>query len=287
MCGMSIDLHAHSTVSDGTDTPTGVVLAAREAGLRVVALTDHDTFDGIAEATAAGARVGVEVLPGMEMSCEREGVSVHLVTYGCDPAYAPLQAELAKIRGGRDERVGAIAEKLQRLGMEVTAEEILAKAGDAASVGRPHVADVLIQKGYVEDRSDAFDRYLYEGGPAFVPRYMCELERAIRLVHRAKGLAFLAHPWGRGSRSALPPEYVEHLAVDLELEGIEVDHPDHDAATRELLTELGFRAGLIRTGVSDYHGLGKATPLGENTTRPSAYQEVLRRIRLRGGVLPG
>lgn len=284
---MAIDLHVHSSVSDGTDTPTSLVLAAREAGLKVIGLTDHDTFDGLAEAAAAGNRIGVEVLPGLEMSCGRDGVSVHLVAYGCDPSYAPLAEELAKIRDHRNGRLHEIAEKLTALGMPVTVEEIHEQSAAATSIGRPHVADLLVKKGYARDRRDAFDRLLHEGGPAYVPRYLCELEKGIRLVHRAKGAAFIAHPWGRESRRVLPAEYLEHLARECELEGIEVDHPDHDEQTRELLTELGYRTGLIRTGVSDYHGAGKATPLGANTTRQSGYQEILRRIRLRGGVLPG
>lgn len=284
---MAIDLHVHSSVSDGTDTPTRLVLAAVEAGLTVIALTDHDTFDGLHEAAEAAKRVGLEVLGGVEISCEREGVSVHLVAYGCDPTYRPLLDELARIRGDRRERIVAMVGRLVALGLDITIEDVAAQAAQATSIGRPHVADALVAKGYVADRAEAFDRFLHEGGPAYVPRYACELERAIRLVHRAKGVAVIAHPWGRGSRHVLPAEYLEHLARDLELDGIEVEHPDHDAATRALLTELGYRTGLIRTGVSDYHGTGKSdTRLGLNTTRASGYSEILKRIRQRGGVVP-
>ena len=284
---MRIDLHTHSAVSDGTDTPTGLVLRAVAAGLDVIALTDHDTFDGLLEAQEAGRRAGIVVLGGIEMSCQHSGHPVHLVGYGCERTSPALLSELARVRAGRVGRLGAAVERLNAVGLEITVEEVLAQAGSSPSVGRPHIADVLIGKGYVVDRGEAFLRYLAEGRPGYVPRYSTPLERGIDLIHQAHGVAVIAHPWGRGNRDVLPAPYLESLVREHGLEGIEVDHQDHDAATRSLLFEMGGRLGLIRTGSSDYHGLGKRDhELGCNLTRATAYRDILRRIAARGGELP-
>ncbi|MEL4357572.1 MULTISPECIES: PHP domain-containing protein [unclassified Luteococcus] len=283
---MRIDLHTHSVVSDGTDTPTRLVLKAMEVGLDVIALTDHDTFDGIPEAIEAGKRIGVKVLCGIEMSTQVDGHSVHLLGYGCDPFHRPLVSELAKIRVARTGRLKAFAERMTELGMPLTVDDIIAAAGASPSIGRPHVADAMVAKGYVKDRDDAFDQWLRDDKPGYVPRYACELGAAIDLIHDAHGIAVLAHPWGRGNEKVLTAELIEKLATQHGLEGIEVNHPDHDERARELLFALGGRLGLIRTGSSDYHGLGKRNnPLGCENTRDTAYREMLRRIRLRGGIV--
>ncbi len=284
---MRIDLHTHSAVSDGTDTPTGLVLAAVAAGLDVISLTDHDTFAGIAEAQEAGRRAGLEVLGGVEMSCEHSGRPVHLVGYGCDRACAPLLAELARLRAARAGRLQVMVERLVGLGLAVTVDEVLATAAASPSVGRPHVADVLVAKGYVADRAEAFEKYLAEGRPGYVPRYSTPLEQAIDLIHLAHGVAVVAHPWGRGNREVMTAPYLESLAHEHGLDGIEVEHQDHDAETRSLLFAMGGRLGLIRTGSSDYHGRGKLDhELGCNLTRASAYRDIVRRIGERGGDLP-
>ena len=284
---MRIDLHAHSTVSDGTDTPTGLVLKAVAAGLDVVALTDHDTFDGVLEAQEAGRRAGIVVLGGIEVSCEHLGRPVHLVGYGCDRGAPRLLTELARVRSARSGRLQAMVDKLVALGLEVSVDDVLAQAGSSPSVGRPHVADALVGKHYVADRDEAFRLYLAEGRPGYVPRYSIPLEQGIDLVHAAHGVAVIAHPWGRGNRDVLTAPYLETLVRDHGLEGIEVDHQDHDPATRSLLFEMGGRLGLIRTGSSDYHGRGKHDhELGCNLTRPSAYRDIVRRIGERGGELP-
>lgn len=283
---MRIDLHVHSNVSDGTESPTRVVFAAQEAGLDVIGLCDHDTFDGITEAREAGRRIGLSVLPGVEMSAKYKGHPVHLLGYGCDPWNRPLFTELASLRAARVERLQAFIDKLAELGVPVTEEEVAESKGLSPVLGRPHIADAMVAKGYVANRDEAFDKYLAEGRPAYVERYSTPLKDAIALIRGAKGLAVIAHPWGRGSREVLTGDALEKLAR-AGLEGIEVDHTDHDAHTRELLTELGARTGLIRTGASDYHGTGKtANPLGINTTRPTAYQEIVNRIAARGGVGP-
>lgn len=283
---MRIDLHTHSRVSDGTDTPTGLVMKALEAGLDVIALTDHDTFDGVHEAAAAGKRVGVRVVTGVEMSTELDGVSVHLLGYGCDVHHRALNEELTALRRGRAQRVPVMCDKLVALGLEISVEDVAATARSARSLGRPHVADTLVAKGYVHDRSEAFDTYLGDGMPAYVPRYNTDLVRAIGLVHAAGGAAVIAHPWGRGSRSVLTAPVLEKLVREHSLDGMEVDHEDHDAETRALLFEMGARLGLIRTGSSDHHGDGKVGhALGCNLTRKSAFMELVSRIRGRGGVV--
>lgn len=283
---MRIDLHTHSRVSDGTDSPTGLVMKASAAGLDVIALTDHDTFGGILEAQEAGKRIGVKVLCGLEMSTERGGRSVHLLGYGCDVYNRPLSEELARIRVGRTERIPATLRKLADIGLPLSVEELQAAANGAPVIGRPHIADAMVSKGYCEDRDEAFARWLHDGGPGYVPRYACPLERAIDLIHGAHGVAIIAHPWGRGNRDVLSAPYLQELVTTHGLDGIEVEHPDHDEATRSLLFEMGARLGLVRTGSSDYHGTGKKNnPLGAELTRPSAYRELLERIRRRGGVV--
>ena len=282
---MKIDLHTHSRVSDGTDTPTSLVMKAFEAGLDVIALTDHDTFGGVGEAQEAGKRIGVKVVAGIEMSTEHDGSSVHLLGYGCDPFDRELNAELARIRFGRTQRLPGMVAKLNEAGLAITLEDVLTAANGAPVLGRPHVADALVAKGYVVDRDEAFALWIGDDRPGYVHRYACPLERAIDLVHAAKGVAVIAHPWGRGGQAVLPAPYLESLARERGLEGIEVEHPDHDEETRSLLFEMGARLGLVRTGSSDYHGLGKKrNPLGANLTRPSAYRDLLARIRRRGGV---
>ena len=283
---MRIDLHTHSRVSDGTDTPTSLVLKALEAGLDVISLTDHDTFDGVAEASAAGKRVGVRVIPGIEMSTDVAGHSVHLLGYGCDMHNVALNTELAELRRGRSGRLPAMCGKLSRAGVPVTMDDIRASSPSARTLGRPHVADALVAKAYVKDRSEAFDRFLAEGKPGFVARYSTDLARAITLVHEAGGVAVIAHPWGRGNQNVVTAGLLESLVAGYGLDGIEVDHEDHDADTRRLLFEMGARLGLVRTGSSDYHGEGKnGHALGCNLTRKSAFLELLNRIRQRGGVV--
>lgn len=269
---MRIDLHTHSAVSDGTDSPAELVAAAAATGLAAVALTDHDTFDGLPEALAAGQRLGIEVVPGMELSCSRGGQSVHLLAYGADPADASLGAEMALVRDGRSSRLRPVLAKLTELGVPITEESVLSFVGSSPSVGRPHIADALIAAGHVKDRKEAFDRFLADGGPAHVERYTIDVAKGIDLVHNAGGVAVIAHPWGRGREQVLPVEVLEQLVAEHGLAGIEVDHQDHDEATRAGLRALVQRLGVLGTGSSDYHGTGKVDhDLGVNTTDPETY----------------
>jgi predicted metal-dependent phosphoesterase TrpH len=276
---MRIDLHTHSSVSDGTDTPVELVRKARSAGLDVVGLTDHDTFDGLDDAVAEGERLGIDVVRGMELSCSRKGNSVHVLAYGADPANPGLAAEMARVRDGRLGRLAGVLAKLAELGVPVSEAEVMAQVGESPSVGRPHIADALIKAGHVSDRQEAFDRFLADGGPAHVHRYTIEVERGIDLVHEAGGLAVIAHPWGRDREHVLPPSVLQALVRGHGLDGIEVDHQDHDSEARRRLRSLADSLGLLATGASDYHGTGKLDhDLGCNTTKPEVFSEMQRRL---------
>jgi predicted metal-dependent phosphoesterase TrpH len=276
---MRIDLHTHSSVSDGTDSPAELVGKAHALGLDVVALTDHDTFDGLDEAVAEGDRFGIVVVRGMELSCSRHGSSVHVLAYGADSASPGLATEMIRVRDGRLGRLAGVLAKLAALGVPVSEAEVMAQVGTSPSVGRPHIADALIMAGHVRDRQEAFDRFLADGGPAHVSRYTIEVARGIDLIHEAGGLAVIAHPWGRGREHLLPPGALEALVHDHGLDGIEVDHQDHDVETRQRLRTLADHLGVLATGSSDYHGTGKLDhDLGCNTTDPEVFYEMQRRL---------
>ncbi len=280
---MRIDLHTHSSVSDGTDTPAELVRAARDAGLDVVALSDHDTFDGLDEAVQAGEELGVVVVRAMELSCARSGSSIHLLAYGADPTAPGLAREMELVRGGRMGRLAGVVAKLAELGVPVTEAEVLVQVGESPSVGRPHIADALIAAGHVRDRKEAFDRFLADGGPAHVHRYAIGVERGIDLVHEAGGVAVIAHPWGRGREHLLPAEVLRQLVEEHGLDGLEVDHHDHDADIRHRLRKLTEELDVLATGSSDYHGTGKVDhDLGSNTTAPDVYAEIARRFSSAG-----
>jgi hypothetical protein len=278
---MTIDLHTHSAVSDGTDAPAALVRAAAAAGLTVVGLADHDTTAGWASAMAAAEGTGVEVVPAVEVSTRWRGSDVHLLALwpdGDDPAW---QAMLAQIRRSRDERLPRLLQRLAEHGVHLTEAQVRAAAAGSPSVGRPHVADAMVAAGLVADRAQAFDRWLGEGRPGHVGKQAPDLVPAIGAVRAAGGVAVLAHPWGRGSRAVLDASALAHLA-DVGLTGVEVDHVDHDGPTRAALRELAGRLGLVCTGGSDYHGAGKAgVALGAESTAPTAYA-ALQQARRRG-----
>ncbi|HKY57001.1 MAG TPA: PHP domain-containing protein [Aeromicrobium sp.] len=273
---MSIDLHTHSNRSDGTDSPTELVENAKAIGLDIVALTDHDTAVGWDEAEEAAERVGIRLVKGMEVSTELAGRSVHLLAYGLDREHAGLIGELEKVIESRTGRIPKFIEKFRLMGIEVTEEEILAKVGDADAVGRPHIADVLVERGIVATRDEAFDSLLSPGGGLYVGRYSIALPSAIELVKAAGGKAVLAHPWSRGSHKVLTPEVIAGL-VEHGLDGIEVNHADHDAEARVTLHQIAKENDLIVTGSSDYHGSGKSSDfrLGANTTDPAEFERLI------------
>lgn len=274
---MRVDLHTHSRVSDGTDSPAELVHAAKASGLDVVALTDHDTADGWTEATEAAEAAGITLVRGMEISTRFSGGGVHLLAYLPDPTYVPLQEELARILGGRDNRLPLMVDKLRSLGIDITESDVHAESGDASASGRPHVADALVRKGVVRDRKEAFDRYLASGAPGYVGRYAADLHDTIRLIDAAGGATVIAHPWGRSETARIAESDLADL-IAAGLSGIEVDHQDHDAPTRERLRAMAVEHGLIVTGSSDYHGAGKVDhDLGVNTTAPEAFEALLER----------
>jgi predicted metal-dependent phosphoesterase TrpH len=273
-----IDLHTHSNRSDGTDTPAELVEKAAAHGLDVVALTDHDSTAGWDEAHEAGRRHGIEVVGGIEISTMLDGVSIHLLGYGFDPADTPLLAELGRVLGGRDDRLPALLAQLADHGMPLTVDDVVAQSGAAAASGRPHVADAMVAAGYVRDRDEAFRDWLYDDGPVYVARYGTALTDAIDLVAAAGGVTVLAHPWARKGRRVLAPDVIAGLA-DRGLGGVEVDHLNHSAEVRAELRALAHDLDLVVTGSSDYHGTGKgpAFHLGACTTAPDQLERLLGR----------
>ncbi|MCD4525384.1 PHP domain-containing protein [Nocardioides sp. cx-173] len=272
---MRIDLHTHSVASDGTDTPAALVEAASAAGLDVVAITDHDTASGWVEAEEAARRTGIELVRGMEISTRHEGVGVHLLAYLPDPGHPALDEALSKILAGRNSRVPAMLERLRGLGIAIEASDVRRVAPGTAATGRPHVADALVDLGVVADRTEAFRRFLNPGRPAYVDRYAASLLETMDVVAQAGGVCVIAHPWGRHGPHE-PDEATLAELTEAGLAGIEVDHQDHDAHDRERLRAIAGNLGLLVTGSSDYHGMGKRDhDLGCNTTAPEEYARLL------------
>lgn len=274
---MRIDLHTHSNRSDGTDSPTELIENAKEAGLDVVAITDHDCTDGWREASKAAKRVGIELVKGIEISCKLDHKSIHLLGYGFDPNNGPLVEELQRIIDGRNSRLPATLERLRGIGIEIDDEDVRRWSGNAAAMGRPHVADALVELGVVANRGEAFDRFLMPGRPAYVDRYATDLYAAIDLVNGAGGATVIAHPWSRGSHKVLTAHTFPKLK-EVGLTGIEVDHNDHDQEARASLRQIARELDLVQTGSSDYHGTGKINfDLGCNTTSPAQYRRLVQR----------
>jgi len=270
-----IDLHTHSTASDGTDTPAELVRKAAAAGLDVVALTDHDTTRGHADALAALPQ-GLTLVTGAELSCRLDGVSMHLLAYLFDPEEPALLAERELVRDDRVPRAKGMIAKLNELGVPVTWEQVARIAGNG-SVGRPHVASALVELGVVDSVSDAFTpEWLADGGRAYVPKHETDPFEAVRLVKNAGGVAVFAHPAAVKRGRTVPDSAIAELAR-AGLDGIEVDHMDHDPGTRARLRGLAGELGLLVTGSSDYHGSRKTCVLGEFSTDPEVYGEITRR----------
>ncbi|MCX5399568.1 PHP domain-containing protein [Streptomyces sp. NBC_00102] len=272
---MRIDLHTHSTASDGTDTPAQLVRNAAAAGLDVVALTDHDTVRGHAEALAALPE-GLTLVTGAELSCRIDGVSLHMLAYLFDPEEPAFARERELVRDDRVPRAQAMVAKLQALGVPITWDMVARIAGDG-SVGRPHVAAALVELGVVPTVSDAFTpEWLADGGRAHAGKHELDPFDAVRLVKAAGGVTVFAHPAAVKRGSVVPEPAIARLA-EAGLDGIEVDHMDHDEATRARLRGLAADLGLLTTGSSDYHGSRKTVALGEYTTDPEIYGEITRR----------
>ncbi|HEY9473821.1 MAG TPA: PHP domain-containing protein [Mycobacteriales bacterium] len=278
---MRIDLHAHSTASDGTDRPARLVTAARDAGLDVVAITDHDTSAGWAEAIDA-LPVGVTLVPGAELSCVATGpdgrpTSLHLLAYLFDPDHPDLAAERDRLHRNRRDRGRRIVERMVADGLPVTWQRVEALAA-GGSVGRPHIARALIEAGSVSSVAEAFDRLLRTGGPYYVPKHDMDACTAVRLVRAAGGVPVFAHPLARRRGRVVGDEVIESMA-EAGLGGLEVDHPDNAEDDRAHLRDLAGALGLLVTGASDYHGGNKTVGLGACTTGPGAYQELVAQAR--------
>ncbi|ANW18289.1 PHP domain-containing protein [Streptomyces clavuligerus] len=272
---MRIDLHTHSTASDGTDTPAELVRNAAAAGLDVVALTDHDTTRGHAEAIAALPE-GLTLVTGAELSCALDGMSMHLLAYLFDPAEPELLRERELLRDDRVPRARAMVAKLRELGVPITWERVAEIAGDG-SVGRPHLASALVELGVVPTVSDAFTQeWIADGGRAHVVKHELDPFAAVRLVKAAGGVAVLAHPGAAKRGRSVSDSTIAELAA-AGLDGIEVDHMDHDAETRARLRDLASGLSLLTFGSSDYHGSRKDIALGAYTTDPEIYGEITRR----------
>ena len=267
-----IDLHTHSSVSDGTETPAELVRAAALAGLGAVALTDHDSTAGWSAATRAAQTRGITLIPGMEFSTRVQFSSVHLLAYLFDPTDAGIVAETTRIRAARVTRA---EQMVARIGLDyaLTWADVLAQTTPHATVGRPHIADALVARGHALTRSDAFAGILHWKAGYYQPHYAPDPLRAVRLVRAAGGVPVIAHPATRGVAEVIPESQLAEL-VDAGLFGLELEHRENRPEAKARLYHLAEKYGLAVTGSSDYHGAGKPNRLGENITSP----EVLERI---------
>jgi predicted metal-dependent phosphoesterase TrpH len=276
-----VDLHTHTTASDGSFTPTEVVRMAAESGLAAVAITDHDTVAGNAEAVEAGPSCGVEVVPGVEISVNHGGPSYHMLGYFVDYEHEPLLSNLEAIRRFRDERNEKIVARLNELDMPVTLEEIQAEAR-GESVGRPHVAAVLLRKGYVSNTQEAFDLYLAKGKPAYIDRDRLSAAGGIDLIRGAGGVAVFAHPciyrWDD------PDDLRRTVAefAEMGIVGLEAYYSGHTPEDERRITALADEFGLVVTGGSDFHGAAKPEfQLGSGAGNLAVSYEHLQKLKER------
>lgn len=270
-----IDLHLHTTASDGTLSPPDLVGKARAAGLSIFSITDHDTTAGLADGLAAARAAGAELVPGIEISAVADGRDVHVLGYFIDPAAGALRAFLDRQREDRVRRVREMGTQLAALGAPIDVAPILAEAARGRSVGRPQIASALLAAGHVTTRDEAFRRFLEFGGPAFVPRCGATPAEVVAIIHDAGGLASLAHP-GLMRR--------DHLIAPLAaagLDALEVRHSDHDVATETKYRALARALGLLVTGGSDFHGDSgyRVSRLGAVTLSPEDFAPLRARAR--------
>ena len=266
-----VDLHVHSSVSDGLLTPRELVRHAKEVGLKAMALTDHDTVAGVAEALEAGREFGIEVIAGVEISAEIEKGACHILGYFVDHAHRGLKKVLSDARDGREKRNVRILELLNKFGLRLTMDEMAARVQDGV-LTRAHFATVMLEKGYVKTWDEAFERYLGSGKPAYVARIRVMPADAIKVVHAAGGIAALAHPRQLNRSPKETDEWIDQLAA-AGLDGVETQTPDHTSNYARRYREAVKRLGLVETGGTDWHGY-----------RPAAEQEMGRHVNIHLGV---
>lgn len=277
---MRIDLHTHSTCSDGTLTPAEVIAAAAAADLDVVALTDHDTTAGWQEASAAAEAAGIRLVGGIEISCRWYGampaIPLHLLAYLVDPADEALAAELARVRDARVHRAERMVDLMRADGIDVTMDEVRGYAA-GGTIGRPHLAQALIRRGLAGTVGEAFAPHLL-GERWRVPKDDVDVFRALELVRAAGGVPVFAHPRATVRGRVVPDELIAMMAA-AGLAGLEADHADHTPAQRAEVRALAADLGLVVTGSSDFHGANKTIPIGADLTAPSAYEAILAAAR--------
>jgi len=266
-----IDLHTHTTISDGTDTPAQLINKALASGIKVLALTDHDSIAGWDEARRH-LRPGMDLVLGSEISCQTEdGISVHMLGLLFDSNNKELQDVLAQTRDNRFGRMQRIITRMNDAGIEISMEEVLAQLSEGATLGRPHLADAMVAKGLAKNRDEIFEKWLHNDSPYYVAHYSPTPERAIALIKAAGGVSVIAHPMASLRGRTVSVETFSSY-VEAGLDGIEVFHRDHTGEQRNLLSAIVKDLGVLRTGSSDYHGTGKINELAENTTEPDQWQ---------------
>jgi len=280
-----IDLHTHSNASDGTDSPAALIDKAIERGINVLALTDHDTVAGWNEAITAlsshSQSSNLKLVLGSEISCQdKDGTSIHMLGLLFDENYQPLISELEKTRENRLTRMERIVARLNAAGIEITLDEVYAQKRGDATLGRPHLADALVAKGHVANRDEAFSTFLHNGSKFYINHYSPSPEEAIRLIKEAGGVAVIAHPLASRSGRRVNPEIFADL-ITAGLDGIEIDHRDHQELERTALLRIALENDLVVTGSSDYHGTGKLNQLAEFSTSPEQWERLESRARER------
>ena len=277
---LKIDLHTHTSYSDGTDTPAQLINKALAAGISIIGLTDHDSISGWQEATNA-LRVGISLVPGAEISCQTtDGISVHILGLLFDSNNSELMDTLEKTRENRHGRMEKIIARINEAGIDITMNDVLEQLSDGATLGRPHLADALVKKGIVTSRDEAFTQMLHNNSKYYVSHYSPTPEAAIKLIKAAGGVSVIAHPMASHRGRTISQETFGSI-IQAGLDGIEVDHRDHSPDEKLQLIQLASELNLVMTGASDYHGNGKLNTLGEYTTSPEQWEKLESRSNAR------
>jgi 3',5'-nucleoside bisphosphate phosphatase len=280
-----IDLHTHSNFSDGTDSPAQLINKALATGITTIALTDHDSVAGIAQAQSA-LRPGISLVAGAEISCQTDdGISVHMLGLLFDLEDKDLISTMEKTRENRHGRMQRIIERLNEAGIEISIQDVLAELAQGATLGRPHLADALIKKGVVNSRDEAFSQMLHNKSKFYVAHYSPKPVEAIKLIKAAGGVAIIAHPMASHRGRTISVETFGDL-IEAGLDAIEVDHRDHSPDEKNALIQLARDNNLVMTGASDYHGNGKLNLLGEYTTDPAQWERLEARANQRRVLRP-